>query len=124
MQARDIMTTKVVTVAPETRVEEIARLLESAQDGDAYLSFYAPDFAPEDGTSRQDWEAQRRERIARPKRIRVEVGELQVAPLPGGGAQATFRQDYRSDTLRNASRKVLELAPVGGQWRIRREYSR
>jgi CBS domain-containing protein len=27
MQARDIMTTKVVTVAPETRVEEIARLL-------------------------------------------------------------------------------------------------
>jgi CBS domain-containing protein len=27
MQARDIMTTKVVTVAPDTRVEEIARLL-------------------------------------------------------------------------------------------------
>jgi tetratricopeptide (TPR) repeat protein len=96
----------------------------SAKDADAYLSFYAPDFAPDGGATRAAWEAQRRERIARPKQIRVEVADLRVAPLPGGGVEVTFRQDYRSDALRNESRKVLEMAQVGGQWRIRREQSR
>jgi tetratricopeptide (TPR) repeat protein len=96
----------------------------SSKDADAYLAFYAPDFAPEDGASRPAWEAQRRERIARPKQIRVEVGDVRVAPLPGGGVEVSFRQDYRSDAWRNESRKVLEMAQVRGQWRIRREYSR
>jgi tetratricopeptide (TPR) repeat protein len=109
---------------------EVARVVRawaqawSSKDADAYLSFYAPDFAPEDGASRQAWEAQRRERIARPRQIKVEVADLRVAPLPGGGVEVSFRQDYRSDALRNESRKVLEMAQVGGQWRIRREYSR
>jgi tetratricopeptide (TPR) repeat protein len=96
----------------------------SAQDADAYLAFYADDFAPEGGLSRADWESQRRERIARPRQIRVGVGKLRVAPQGAGRAQVTFEQDYRSDTLSNQSTKVLDLAQSGGQWRIRREYSR
>jgi len=96
----------------------------AAQDVEAYLSFYAPDFAPAGGATRQAWEAQRRARVARPKQIRVEVRDLRVAPLAGGGIQVTFEQDYRSDTLANRSTKLLEMGRVDGQWRIRRETAR
>ncbi len=96
----------------------------SAKDAERYLSFYADDFAPEGGVSRLVWEVQRRQRIARPREIRVAVSELQVQPLGPGRAQVTFRQDYRSDAISNQSTKVLVMAQARGQWRIRREYSR
>jgi Flp pilus assembly protein TadD len=96
----------------------------SSQDADRYLSFYAPDFTPEGGASRQAWETQRRERIAKPRQIRVGLSELRVVPQGAGRAQATFRQDYRSDALTNQSTKVLDLAQVDGRWQIRREASR
>jgi tetratricopeptide (TPR) repeat protein len=96
----------------------------SAQDVDQYLSFYAPEFTPEGGVAREAWEAQRRERIARPKQIQVVVTDLKVTPLGAGAARATFRQDYRSDSIANQSVKTLELAQSGGRWQIRRETSR
>ena len=96
----------------------------SAQDADRYLSYYAPEFVPEGGVSRAAWEAQRRERIARPKSIQVVVTDLKVTPLGAGAARVTFRQDYRSDSLSNQSVKTLELAQGGGRWQIRRETSR
>jgi tetratricopeptide (TPR) repeat protein len=96
----------------------------SAKDVDKYLSFYAPEFAPEGGTSRQAWEEQRRARISKPKEIRVAVADLQVQPVGEDRVQVTFRQDYSSDQLSNKSTKVLELTQVAGQWRIRREFTR
>jgi hypothetical protein len=108
-------------------IEQVVRAWAAAwaaQDADKYLSFYADDFAPEGGASRADWESQRRERIARPRQIRVGIGKLRVVPQGAGRAQVTFEQDYRSDTLNNQSTKVLDMAQSGGQWRIRRETSR
>jgi len=96
----------------------------AAKDADRYLAFYAREFAPEDGAPRQAWEAQRRERIAKPRSITVAVSGLKVAPLAPGRVQVTFQQDYRSDTLRNRSTKVLEMSHANGQWLIQREYSR
>jgi len=96
----------------------------SAKDVDKYLGFYATEFAPEGGTSRQAWEAQRRSRIAKPKEIRVGVSDLKISSLASGRVQVTFQQDYQSDTLSNRSTKVLELAQAKGQWQIRREYTR
>lgn len=96
----------------------------SAKDADKYLSFYAPEFAPEGGTSRAAWEAQRRSRITKPKDIRVAVSDLKVEPVGENRVQVTFQQDYVSDLLTNRSTKVLELTQVDGQWRIRREFSR
>ena len=96
----------------------------SAKDVDKYLGFYAGEFAPEGGASRQAWETQRRNRIGKAKQIRVAVSDLKVAPLDGGRVQVTFQQDYQSDTLSNRSIKVLELAQAKGQWQIRREYTR
>jgi len=96
----------------------------ASKDVDKYLSFYAPEFAPEGGGSRQAWEAQRRARIGKPKEIKVAVSELKVEPLAADRVQVTFQQDYTSDTLTNRATKVLELTQVQGQWRIRREYTR
>src|SRR6185369_13538839 len=96
----------------------------SAKDVDKYLSFYAPDFAPEGGTSREAWEAQRRSRIAKPKEIKVSVSEIKATPVGADRVQVEFKQDYSSDSLSNHSVKVLELSQVSGQWRIRREYTR
>ena len=96
----------------------------SAKDADRYLSFYAAEFAPEGGGSRQAWESQRRERIAKPREIRVAVRDLKVKALGPNRVQVTFLQDYRSDALSNQSTKVLEMAQAGSDWRIRREYSR
>jgi tetratricopeptide (TPR) repeat protein len=96
----------------------------SAKDVDRYLAFYAPEFAPEGGASRQAWEAQRRARIIKPREIKVSVSDIKVSALDGGRVQVTFRQDYQSDTLSNQSIKVLEMAQFKTQWLIRREYSR
>lgn len=96
----------------------------SAKDADKYLAFYAPDFAPEGGTSHEAWEAQRRARITKPKEIHVGVSEVKATPVGADRVQVQFKQDYSSDTLSNHSTKVLELSQVAGQWRIRREYTR
>ena len=96
----------------------------SAKDAERYLSFYDAEFAPEGGGSRQAWESQRRERIAKPREIRVAVRDLKVKALGPNRVQVTFQQDYRSDALSNQSTKVLEMAQAGSDWRIRREYSR
>jgi tetratricopeptide (TPR) repeat protein len=96
----------------------------SAKDVDRYLSFYAPDFAPEGGASRQAWEAQRRARVTRPREIKVEISELRFSPLAEGRVRAQFQQDYQSDLLTNHSVKVLELTRVDSEWRIQREYTR
>jgi tetratricopeptide (TPR) repeat protein len=96
----------------------------SSRDVEKYLAYYAPEFAPEGGTSRQAWEAQRRARISKPREIKVAVSELQVEPAAADRVLATFQQDYVSDMLTNRSTKVLELVQVGGQWRIRREFTR
>lgn len=96
----------------------------SSKDVGKYLGYYAPEFAPEGGTSRQAWEAQRRARISKPREIKVSVSELQVEPVAENHVLATFQQDYASDLLTNRSTKVLELVQVGGQWRIRREFTR
>ncbi|TDU23256.1 tetratricopeptide repeat protein [Panacagrimonas perspica] len=95
----------------------------SDKDSDAYLAIYASDFRPEGGISKATWEAQRRDRIARPKRIRVGVVNPRMAALGDGRVRVTFRQEYESDSFSDSVTKVLELRKDGG-WKIIREYTR
>ena len=95
----------------------------SDKDSDAYLAVYASDFRPEGGISKATWEAQRRDRIARPKRIRVAVVNPRMAALGDGRVRVTFRQEYESDSFSDSVTKVLELRQDGG-WKIIREYTR
>ncbi|KAF1065723.1 nuclear transport factor 2 family protein [Variovorax sp.] len=94
----------------------------SARDVDRYLAAYAPDFTPARGQSRFRWEEERRARITSKSSIGVTLEDL-VIVIDGETASARFRQNYRADTLREVSRKTLELQRSGGQWLIRRESS-
>lgn len=89
----------------------------TARDVEKYLSSYAPGFKPA-GMSRAKWEAQRRERIGKAQSIAVELSELKIELRDDSRATATFRQDYRSDSYRDSTRKTLKLEKAGDAWLI------
>jgi tetratricopeptide (TPR) repeat protein len=95
----------------------------SRKDADAYLAFYAPDFAPPGKESRAAWEKSRRERIAAPKSISVAIESPKVTLRGSDQAAVSFRQDYRSDRLKSTNRKTLDLVKTEGGWRILKEQS-
>ena len=92
----------------------------SEKDVKAYLAFYAPDFEVPGGASRSAWEKERAERIERPKSIEVTVSDVNVK---GGDKEATvtFRQSYKSDTLKSHNTKTLKLERAGDRWLIKQE---
>ena len=93
----------------------------SGQNVDAYLSHYAPDFAPAHGATRGAWERLRRGRISGPKFVSVTIEAPQVALEGDAAARVTFMQIYRSDRYFDRTDKTLELVKVRGKWLIRRE---
>lgn len=107
-------------VAPEAGVQLAVKLWAeawSARDVGQYLSSYAASFKPA-GMSRAKWEAQRKERIGKAHSIVVEVSELKVELRDDSHATATFRQDYRSDSYKDSTRKTLVLEKSGDTWLI------
>ena len=95
----------------------------ASRDVDAYLAFYAPDFLPS-SMNRDDWAAQRRERIANANNISVSLSDISVQRTSATRATVQFQQSYQSDKLKNTSRKTLEMSLIDGQWRILRESGR
>ena len=95
----------------------------SRKDADAYLAFYAPEFAPPGNESRAEWAKTRRERIAAPKSISVSIESPKVTLRGSDQAVVSFRQNYRSDRLKSTNRKTLDLVKTQGGWRILKEQS-
>lgn len=95
----------------------------SEQRVDDYLDCYSRSFVPEEGIGRAAWAAQRRERIAAPRFLRVAITGLETRMTDAGTARATFLQYYRSDGFSDTVRKTLELVWEDGRWRIQRESS-
>jgi tetratricopeptide (TPR) repeat protein len=89
----------------------------SRQDVKAYLGHYASGFKPPNGMSRKAWEAERAERLKRPKWIKVSYGTPQIT-IDGKQATARFRQNYQTPSLRNATNKTLVFVRVGSAWQI------
>jgi len=96
----------------------------SARDVDGYLAAYASDFKPEGGLGKEEWQAQRRIRINRPKQISVSVVAPVVQAIDAEHVRISFTQDYRSDTLDDEAPKQVEMALIGGAWKITREIVR
>lgn len=94
----------------------------AGNDVAGYLNFYAPDFTPAGGETREVWAQTRSDRIAAPRKIVVSVSDVKIA-LAGSEATVQFRQDYRSGTVKNNSSKTLKMAKYGAQWLIRSEKS-
>jgi tetratricopeptide (TPR) repeat protein len=92
----------------------------SSKDTKAYLGYYAPDFQVPGGESRMAWEQQRVDRIAKPKSIEVAI-KVVSAQVDGNEATVTFRQSYRSDSLKSDNTKTIKLVKSGERWLIKQE---
>ena len=95
----------------------------SARDVGAYLAFYAPDFTPEGGMSRDAWSQQRKQRIGKAVAPNVEVHDLTVAETGSETLTVRFRQEYAAGTYRETSDKQLVWEQRGDRWLIVRETS-
>ena len=93
----------------------------SGNDAAGYLSRYAPGFKVPGGASREAWEAERKARIAKPRQIEVRIEAPKVTFNEANRATVTFRQHYRSNTLKVSSKKTLVLVRSGDQWLIQEE---
>ena len=95
----------------------------SRQDVDAYLSFYADDFSPDRDTSHSEWVAQRKLRLAEPGYIKVRTSNIRFIMHGDEHAQATFSQDYQSDTYSDSVTKTLLFRNRNNRWLIVQEKS-
>ena len=96
----------------------------SARDVDAYLAAYSSDFRPDGGLAIDEWQLQRRARIGKAKMINVELVAPEVQAIDAQHVRVLFTQDYSSDTISDKVGKIIELAEVGGTWKITRETTR
>ena len=118
---------KAATAAPSATEEEVLKAVRawasawSKKETTRYLAYYAKDFKTPNGESRADWEAARKQRINGPKSIEVLVEAPKVSVKDENHASVSFRQSYRSDSLKVNSGKTLVLVRVDGRWLIVQE---
>lgn len=93
----------------------------SENDVAGYLAYYAADFKTPKGEPRAEWEASRKARVAKPRRIQVTIESPKVVFDDANRATVTFRQHYRSDTLKASSTKTLVMVRSGEKWLIQQE---
>ena len=127
--------TATVTVAPPAAAKPVAkatmaadadwtarveqwRSAWAAKDVAAYLAFYAADFTPEGGQSREDWARNRNERIGKAGDIRLTVEDFVVSKDSSDTVRTTFRQHYSANNYSDSSEKTLTWRKQDGQWRI------
>ena len=96
----------------------------SAKDVDKYLSFYAADFKVPGGASRAAWEAARKERVGKPKSIRVGISKATVKFSDGDHATVKFYQSYQASHLKTSGNKTLLMVRSGDNWLIQEERSK
>lgn len=87
---------------------------------DKYFASYGAGFKPAKGQSRQAWEQQRRERIAKPSKISVELSNLKIESNDST-AKVKFRQSYRADGKPIRTNKTLLMKRDGDNWYIEEE---
>ena len=95
----------------------------ASNDVPGYLSFYASDFQTPKGMSRSAWEAERKARIAKPRKIEVDIDNPRVKFDEKNRAVVSFRQHYKSGSLNITSAKTLVMVRNGDRWLIQQERS-
>jgi len=93
----------------------------SKRDVHGYLASYAKDFKVPRGESRSVWEKTRKERLAKPKSISVEIVAPKVTQEGPTRATVEFHQAYHSDVINNTTRKSLSMIKSGDKWLILEE---
>lgn len=90
----------------------------AGQQVERYLSFYADEFMPADGSSRAAWQSLRRQRLEEPEFIKISLALLEVTHPAAQRAVARFVQSYDSGRYRDTVTKALELVRTDEGWRI------
>jgi tetratricopeptide (TPR) repeat protein len=113
--------------APARNTDDVLKTVNAwarawaSNDVPGYLGFYAPDFETPKGMSRSAWEAQRKARIVKPRKIEVQVDTPKVRFDEKNRAVVSFRQHYKSGALDVTSNKTLTLVKNGDKWLIQQE---
>jgi tetratricopeptide (TPR) repeat protein len=93
----------------------------SENDVDGYLAHYATDFQTPKGENRGAWEARRKARVAKPRKIEVAIESPKVTFTEANRVTVTFRQRYQSGGLKVANTKTLVMVKAGEKWLIQQE---
>jgi len=93
----------------------------SNNDVEGYLARYAASFKTPDGEPRKAWEAERRARIAKPRKIEVKIEAPKVTFKDANTASVNFRQHYRSNSFKASAGKTLIMIKSGDKWLIQQE---
>jgi murein L,D-transpeptidase YafK len=93
----------------------------SSNDVRGYLASYAPDFQTPHKMSRSAWEAERKSRVAKPRKIDVEVASPKITFDGKNHAIVSFKQHYRSGAINVSSSKTLVMVKNGDKWLIQQE---
>ena len=118
---------RALSAAEEGIRRELTELVQSwaaawsRRDAAAYFAFYHPDFYYK--AKHLDLEGfidYRRGLIEEADIIEVKLSGIEVR-LSGDTARVVFRQDYRSDNVRDRGRKTLTLKKTGSGWKIMAE---
>lgn len=114
---------KKTKLPPKAEVEQTLhawREAWSARDGEAYLGFYSENFKVPDGKPREEWAAERKDRVSRPEFIKIEIEKLKIS-VKGNTAKIRFQQRYESNIVKDVSKKTLVMALEGQSWKILEE---
>src|SRR5688572_12736741 len=105
---------------PDEVVKALKQWAKAWSDNDVngYLGHYATDFKTPKGIARSEWENQRKTRLAKPRKIQVNVESPKVVYNDNGRVTVTFRQHYQSDSLKVASTKTMVMVKAGDKWLI------
>ena len=126
-QVEDVEATKRAEVAENKQAIENAILdwkqAWESSNVDAYLSHYANDFTPEDGSSLAQWKALRSKRLQAPDNIEITLSNFDIQFESADVASVAFDQAYRSKSFTDNTRKQLLVRQHEGAWKIERETS-
>jgi adhesin transport system outer membrane protein len=115
-------------MADAAAAQTVAQRLEDwaaswmAKDIGAYLTYYAPDFAPAKSTSAK-WISERRRLVTKPGPISLRIENIKAVPVKDT-VVTSFTQTYTSSNFKDKSVKVLTWRQLNGQWVIVKESNR
>lgn len=127
--APKVESTAQTSASAASRVEPVTAAVSqwakcwSNQDVACYLAAYSTIFAPENGSSLDNWKKTRTRKLTAPKSIALELGPLQFLENTSTEVAVQFEQAYRSPTYADNSLKTLVLMKESSGWKIIREAS-
>lgn len=90
-------------------------------DAETYVSYYSKRYRPDDKTSHRIWAAERRNRFAVQKWVKLGVTGIIISKRDDNSYSVNFKQRYKSDSFRDTVRKEIIFIKEGSEWKINSE---